>query len=89
MKRSQQMTHGVQAAAHAVRGGDSHGGGASIDLSESVGVVLFEAGRRRAEMFDLVEDALDEVRSRRSRLERHGFSLRLRFGGMLGAAPWS
>jgi type IV secretion system protein TrbL len=34
MKRSQQMTHGVQAAAHAVRSGDSHGGGASIDLSE-------------------------------------------------------
>ncbi|MGE0294247.1 MAG: P-type conjugative transfer protein TrbL [Hyphomonadaceae bacterium] len=35
MKRSQQMTHGVQAAAHAVRSGDSHGGGSSIDLSES------------------------------------------------------
>ena len=34
MKRSQQMTHGVQAAAHAVRSGDSHGGGASINLSE-------------------------------------------------------
>ncbi|TXG85094.1 MAG: P-type conjugative transfer protein TrbL [Sphingomonadales bacterium] len=35
MKRSQQMTHGVQAAAHAVRGGDSHGGGSSVNLSES------------------------------------------------------
>ena len=35
MKRSQQMTHGVQAAAHAVRSGDSHGGGTSVDLSES------------------------------------------------------
>ncbi len=35
MKRSQQMTHGVQAAAHVVRSGDSHGGGFSIDLSES------------------------------------------------------
>ena len=35
MKRSQQMTHGVQAAAHAVRSGDSHGGGSSVDLSES------------------------------------------------------
>ncbi|TPL46536.1 P-type conjugative transfer protein TrbL [Mesorhizobium sp. B2-4-6] len=35
MKRSQQMTHGVQAAAHAVRSGDSHGGGSSINLSES------------------------------------------------------
>ncbi|WP_136616128.1 MULTISPECIES: P-type conjugative transfer protein TrbL [Mesorhizobium] len=34
MKRSQQMTHGVQAAAHAVRSGDSHGGGSSINLSE-------------------------------------------------------
>jgi len=35
MRRSQQMTHGVQAAAHAVRGGDSHGGGSSVNLSES------------------------------------------------------
>jgi type IV secretion system protein TrbL len=35
MKRSQQITHGVQAAAHAVRSGDSHGGGSSINLSES------------------------------------------------------
>jgi type IV secretion system protein TrbL len=35
MKRSQQATHGVQAAAHAVRSGDSHGGGASVNLSES------------------------------------------------------
>ncbi|MER9428804.1 P-type conjugative transfer protein TrbL [Mesorhizobium sp. M0408] len=35
MKRSQRMTHGVQAAAHAVRSGDSHGGGSSINLSES------------------------------------------------------
>jgi type IV secretion system protein TrbL len=34
MKRSQQMTHGVQAAAHAVRSGDSHGGGSSVNLSE-------------------------------------------------------
>ena len=35
MKRTQQLTHGVQAAAHAVRSGDSHGGGSSINLSES------------------------------------------------------
>jgi type IV secretion system protein TrbL len=35
MKRSQQFTHGVQAAAHSVRSGDSHGGGSSINLSES------------------------------------------------------
>jgi type IV secretion system protein TrbL len=34
MKRSQHITHGVQAAAHAVRSGDSHGGGSSINLSE-------------------------------------------------------
>jgi type IV secretion system protein TrbL len=34
MKRSQQMTHGVQAAAHAVRSGDDHGGGSSVNLSE-------------------------------------------------------
>ncbi|NOG70806.1 P-type conjugative transfer protein TrbL [Roseicella sp. DB1501] len=34
MKRSQQMSHGVQVAAHAVRSGDSHGGGSSINLSE-------------------------------------------------------
>ncbi len=35
MKRSQSLTHGVQAAAHAVRSGDAHGGGSSINLSES------------------------------------------------------
>lgn len=34
MKRSQSMTHAVQATAHAVRSGDSHGGGSSINLSE-------------------------------------------------------
>ena len=33
--RDQAMSHGVRAAAHAVRSGDSHGGGASISLSES------------------------------------------------------
>ncbi|KFC62040.1 Conjugative transfer protein TrbL [Devosia sp. LC5] len=35
MRRSQTMSHGVSAAAHAVRSGDSHGGGSSINLSES------------------------------------------------------
>lgn len=35
MKRSQQMSHGLSAAAHAVRSGDSHGGGSSVNLSES------------------------------------------------------
>jgi len=35
MKRSQAMTHGVQATAHAVRSGDSHGGGSSINLQTS------------------------------------------------------
>ncbi|HVB15425.1 MAG TPA: P-type conjugative transfer protein TrbL, partial [Stellaceae bacterium] len=35
LRRSQQLTHGVQAAAHAVRSGDSHGGGSSVNLSES------------------------------------------------------
>jgi type IV secretion system protein TrbL len=34
MKRSQQLHHGVMAAAHAIRGGDSHGGGASVNLSQ-------------------------------------------------------
>ena len=34
MKRSQAMSHGVTAAAHAVRSGDSHGGGTSINLSQ-------------------------------------------------------
>ncbi|MBN9072461.1 MAG: P-type conjugative transfer protein TrbL [Rhizobiales bacterium] len=33
--RGQAMSHGARAAAHAVRSGDSHGGGASISLSES------------------------------------------------------
>ena len=35
MKRSQTINHGATAAAHAVRSGDSHGGGASVNLSES------------------------------------------------------
>ncbi len=35
MKRSQQLAHGVQAAAHAVRSGDSHGGGSAVNLSGS------------------------------------------------------
>ena len=35
IRRSQALSHGVTAAAHAVRSGDSHGGGASISLSES------------------------------------------------------
>ncbi|PBB65903.1 P-type conjugative transfer protein TrbL [Mesorhizobium sp. WSM4312] len=34
LQRSQRLSHGAQTAAHAVRGGDSHGGGASISLSE-------------------------------------------------------
>ena len=35
MRRSRAMSHGVTAAAHAVRSGDSHGGGSSVSLSES------------------------------------------------------
>ncbi|MGV1954169.1 P-type conjugative transfer protein TrbL [Agrobacterium sp. 22-214-1] len=35
MKRSHHVSHGVSAAAHAVRSGDSHGGGSSVNLSES------------------------------------------------------
>jgi len=34
MRRHQQMTHAVQATAHAVRSGDAHGGGSSVNLSE-------------------------------------------------------
>ncbi|CAL8980559.1 hypothetical protein RHODGE_RHODGE_01361 [Rhodoplanes serenus] len=34
MKRSQHISHGVMAAAHAIRSGDSHGGGASVNLSQ-------------------------------------------------------
>ncbi|MGX1097345.1 P-type conjugative transfer protein TrbL [Amorphus sp. MBR-141] len=35
MRRSQQVAHGIQTVTHAVRSGDSHGGGSSISLSES------------------------------------------------------
>jgi type IV secretion system protein TrbL len=35
MQRSQAVNHGATMAAHAVRSGDSHGGGSSINLSES------------------------------------------------------
>lgn len=34
LQRSQRLSHGAQTAAHAVRAGDGHGGGASISLSE-------------------------------------------------------
>jgi type IV secretion system protein TrbL len=34
MKRSQHLNHGVMAAAHAIRAGDSHGGGNSVNLSQ-------------------------------------------------------
>ena len=34
MQRSQKLSHGVQAAAHAVKSGDAHGGGSSVNLSE-------------------------------------------------------
>ena len=34
MRRSQRMRHAVQATAHAVRSGDAHGGGSSVNLSE-------------------------------------------------------
>jgi type IV secretion system protein TrbL len=37
MKRSQQFSHGVQAAAHAVQSGDNQSSGSSINLSESDG----------------------------------------------------
>ncbi|OWJ70655.1 P-type conjugative transfer protein TrbL [Haematobacter missouriensis] len=35
MHRSQAVNHGATMAAHAVRSGDSHGGGSSVNLSES------------------------------------------------------
>lgn len=35
MRRSQAMNHGATMAAHAVRSGDSHGSGSSVNLSES------------------------------------------------------
>ncbi len=35
MQRSQTLSHGTTMAAHAVRSGDSHGGGSSVNLSES------------------------------------------------------
>lgn len=34
MKRSQTVSHGVSAVSHAVRSGDAHGGGSSVNLSE-------------------------------------------------------
>ena len=34
MKRHQTMSHGATAAAHAVKSGDSHGGGASVSLRQ-------------------------------------------------------
>ncbi|MER9026121.1 P-type conjugative transfer protein TrbL [Mesorhizobium sp. M0815] len=34
MKRSQTVSHGISAVSHAVRSGDAHGGGSSINLSE-------------------------------------------------------
>jgi type IV secretion system protein TrbL len=34
MKRGQAMSHGVSTAAHAIRSGDAHGGGSSVNLTE-------------------------------------------------------
>ena len=34
MKRHQSLSHGATLAAHAVKSGDSHGGGSSVNLSE-------------------------------------------------------
>ena len=34
MKRGQRLSHGGTAAAHSIRSGDAHGGGAAIDLTE-------------------------------------------------------
>ncbi|MDH6234825.1 type IV secretion system protein TrbL [Mesorhizobium soli] len=34
LQRSHRISHGVQTGAHAIRSGDSHGGGSSINLSE-------------------------------------------------------
>jgi type IV secretion system protein TrbL len=34
MKRSQTMSHGLSATTHAIRSGDAHGGGSSVNLSE-------------------------------------------------------
>lgn len=34
MKRGQALSHGVSTAAHAIRSGDAHGGGSSVNLSE-------------------------------------------------------
>ena len=34
MRHNQAVSHGVRAAAHAVRSGDSHGSGSSVNLSE-------------------------------------------------------
>ena len=33
MRRNQSMSHGAQAAVQALKSGDSHGGGHSVDLS--------------------------------------------------------
>jgi type IV secretion system protein TrbL len=35
MKRGQSVAHGLSLAAHSIRSGDSHGGGASVNLSET------------------------------------------------------
>src|SRR3546814_5871795 len=34
LQRSQRVSHAVQTTAHAVRSGDAHGGGSSVNLSE-------------------------------------------------------
>jgi type IV secretion system protein TrbL len=34
MRQSQRTTHAVQATTHAIRSGDTHGGGSSVNLSE-------------------------------------------------------
>ncbi len=35
MQRSQKFSHGIQVATHAVKSGDAHGGGTSVNLDQS------------------------------------------------------
>ena len=58
-----------------------------FDDGEIIGVVFFVAGRHRAEMFEFVEEAFDEV-SEAIEIGAEGGFTRLGIGLMLPQAPW-
>ena len=70
MQRHQTMSHGVTAAAHAVRSGDATAAAASVDLSEGGPLMLVQASLRPLRPHARARDALSEGRAGLGRAHR-------------------